>query len=61
MTNSGRYFICPAVTKPAGQRVTLMQRIRKWRYLRNLERPDVFRVTGVESSCYPSGAFGAKK
>lgn len=48
-----RYCYCPMTAKRIGRRVTLMDRIRRNRAIRQAVQPDVFRVTGFSAPIYP--------
>ena len=46
-----RYCYCPMTAKRIGRRVTLLDRIRRWRVRR--ENPDMFMVTGFNAPVFP--------
>lgn len=47
-----RYCYCPMTSKRLGQRLTLMDRLRRWKH-RRANRVDVFPVTGYFAPIYP--------
>ena len=49
---TGRYVYCPMTAKRIGRRVTLMDRIRRRRALRNREMPDVCMIIGYNAPVY---------
>ena len=50
-----RYCFNPSVSRQIGHRLTVAERFRRWRYLRELHRnaPDLFLVTGFCQPIYP--------
>ena len=48
-----RYCYCPMTAKRIGRRVTLADRIRKWRRQRMMCRPDLYMVTGYNTPIFP--------
>lgn len=50
-----RYCYCPMTSKRIGRRVTIMDRIRRWKKQRRDRRnaPDLFMVTGFNAPIYP--------
>lgn len=53
MPYRGRYIYTPAAGRKIGRRLTLIERIRRWRLLRRQETPDVYMVTGYCQPVYP--------
>ena len=52
---TSRYCYCPMTSKKLYQRVTIMDRFRRWKKKREDRRnaPDLFMVTGYNAPIYP--------
>lgn len=52
---TSRYCYCPMTARRIGRRMTIADRIRRWKRIRREMKaePDVFRVTGFCRPVYP--------
>ncbi len=50
---TSRYVYCPMTAKRIGRRVTLMDRIRRYKAMKRQCQPDVYPVTGFNAPVYP--------